>query len=58
MKYSFAANHSASTISGRNNFLSHFSGYIATIVMFMAVGIIAGKNFPEKFAFFLFSFGV
>ena len=31
---------------------------IATIVMLFSIGIIAGRNFPERLSFFLFSFGI
>lgn len=31
---------------------------VSTIVMLICIGLLAGKNFSEKFAFFIFSFGV
>ncbi len=31
---------------------------ISTIVMLICVGLVAGKNFSERFAYFLYSFGV
>lgn len=31
---------------------------IATMVMLFSIGIIAGRNFPERLSFFLFSFGI
>lgn len=30
----------------------------STLVMLLAIGIVAGKNCPERFAFFLLSFGI
>jgi len=31
---------------------------LATLVMLVGVGVVAGRNFPERFAWFIFSFGV
>ncbi|MDH5202327.1 MAG: hypothetical protein OEW69_03580 [Nitrospirota bacterium] len=31
---------------------------IATMVMLFSLGVIAGRNFPERLSFFLFSFGI
>jgi hypothetical protein len=31
---------------------------LATLVMLAGVGVVAGRNFPERFAWFIFSFGV
>lgn len=31
---------------------------IATMVMLFSIGIIAGRNFPERLSYFLFSFGI
>lgn len=31
---------------------------LATLIMLLAIGIIAGKNFPQRFVFYLYSFAI
>jgi len=38
--------------------VTELSRELATIVMLMSVGFLSGRNFKERFAFFLFSFAV
>lgn len=39
-------------------FVIEYLRELSTLIMLSSVAIIAGKNFPQRFAFFLFSFGV